>query len=96
MCGFLTPVLNFIYAHPAKVINSAGLLFDIAGAWFVAWEVVNQYKGHKVNPNPLFDDLQGEETPEFKQWEKRKLTIMSLGLGSLTIGFILQIISNFI
>lgn len=93
MCSFLTPVLNFIYAHPAKVFNSAGLIFDIAGAWFVAWEVVNQYRGIKVN---VGWGATGEDSEEYKQWEKKKLTKMSLGLGFLTIGFMLQIVSNFI
>jgi hypothetical protein len=93
MCGFLTSVLNFIYVHPAKVVNSTGLLFDIVGAWFVVWEVVNQFRGNKVGLN--WDDT-GQETYEFTQWENRKFTIMLLGLGCLTIGFILQIVSNFI
>lgn len=93
MCCSLTTFFNFLYTHLAKVVNSAGLLFDIAGAWFVAWEVVNQFRGNKTELT--WDEL-GEETPEYKQWEKGKLTIMSLGLGCLTIGFILQIISNFI
>jgi hypothetical protein len=32
----------------SKLISSVGLLFDIAGAWFVAWEVTNQFKGQKT------------------------------------------------
>jgi hypothetical protein len=32
-----------------KVINSVGLVFDMIGAGFVAWEVIKQYKGKKYS-----------------------------------------------
>lgn len=32
-----------------KIVNSTGLAFDIVGAWFIAWEVTNQFKGEKTH-----------------------------------------------
>lgn len=79
-----------------RVINSVGLAFDIVGAWLVAIEIVKKFKGEKYEKNPsLFaaDDPPFDST-EYKKWELLKLMYMKLGLGCLTVGFILQILSN--
>jgi hypothetical protein len=79
-----------------------GLVFDIIGAWFVAWEVVRQFHGKKHEPVCIItcSDMSAGpppvETEDFKKWEKQKYFRMKLGLAALTIGFILQILSNFI
>jgi hypothetical protein len=36
-----------------KFINSGGLVLDILGAWFLAWEIVNQFKGNDCEAQPL-------------------------------------------
>lgn len=81
-----------------KYINSIGLLLDIAGAWFVAWEVVSQYQGDKFHKSPTWSEIfdSPKETDPFKKYEKSKLLKMKIGLGCLTLGFALQIISNFL
>ena len=81
-----------------KIINSVGLLLDIIGAWFIAFEVVKQYKGEKFFVEAqTWDDTLGknsEEMPEYTAWEKSKYIKMWIGLILLTIGFSLQIYSN--
>ena len=80
-----------------KIVNSIGLLFDIAGAWLVAWEVVKQFKQCQYNPQ-LFDDIgnQLEKNPNFEKWEKNKFKKMRLGLALLTFGFLFQLASNWL
>jgi hypothetical protein len=84
-----------------KLVNSIGLIFDITGAWFVGWEVVQQYKG-KRQDLPSERDSNGcitldiEETPEYTQWEKRKYLKMKWGLGLITFGFVMQFISTWL
>ncbi|HDY86992.1 MAG TPA: hypothetical protein ENH82_02620 [bacterium] len=81
-----------------KIVNSVGLFLDIIGAWFIAFEVVKQYKGQKFFVEAqTWDDTFGkypEELPEYTAWEKSKYIKMWIGLFLLTIGFSLQIYSN--
>ena len=79
-----------------KFINSVGLAFDIAGAWLVATEVVKQFKGKKYDKDPSLyaADKPPYDSGEYKKWESSKFIRMWIGLICLTIGFILQIISN--
>lgn len=80
-----------------KLINSIGLLFDICGAWFVAWEVLFQYRGQKHCQQQTWNEIFAgpRETDGYKKYEKNKYLKMWIGLSCLTIGFLLQIISNF-
>ena len=80
----------------AKIINSIGLVFDVVGAFLVAYEVVKQFKGRRyeesmagagVDPPP-------KETREFTSWESTKFKKMRRGLLFLILGFVLQMISN--
>lgn len=80
-----------------KIVNSAGLICDLIGAWLVAWEVVKQFHGKKI----IDDGVQcgaspATESNEYIEWEKTKYYRMKIGLIFLTTGFILQIISNWI
>ena len=79
-----------------KLINSIGPGFDILGAWFVAWEVVRQYQGKKYYPQITWNEVFAgpKETDEYKKYEKKKYTRMWIGLSFLTLGFSLQITSN--
>jgi hypothetical protein len=81
-----------------KIFNTVGLLFDLVGAWFVAYEVINKFKGIEYDPIPT---LIGESPPPQKSiayhmWEIRRNKLMLFGLFCLTLGFILQIIANWI
>ena len=81
-----------------KDINSIGLLFDIAGAWLVATEVVKQFKGTKYEKDPTWDGLVKPpfDSAEYRKWEASKFRFMWIGLFCLTVGFSLQIISNYL
>lgn len=79
-------------------INTIGLIFDIVGAWFVAWEVVRKFKGQKIDKDPHIyaADDPPFETEEYKKWESSKYKFMWCGLICLTMGFGLQIWSNYL
>lgn len=78
------------------ILNSIGLFFNIVGAWLVAIEVVRQYKGKKYRDNISIDEANepARETPQYQKWEESKYKWMKWGLVFLTLGFLLQIISN--
>ncbi len=87
----------------AKIINSVGLVFDMFGAWLVAWEVIKQYKGKKYASHDsshsvggINEDRSPTDTPEFKKHEHEKYRYMKIGLIFLLFGFGLQIVSNWI
>lgn len=79
-------------------INTIGLIFDIAGAWLVALEVVRKFHGKKIDKDPHLyaADDPPYETEEYKKWESSKHKFMWYGLICLTIGFGLQIASNYL
>ena len=84
-------------SHIDKIVNSTGLICDLIGAWFVAWEVVRQFGGSKYERQELqFGSFQPKESLDYRGWELNKYFRMKIGLTFLTIGFILQIISNWI
>ncbi len=82
--------------------SSLGLIFDIIGAWLVAWEVVKQYKGERfVSPNESMAFMTDTsnlppavEHPQYMTYETIKYRKMKWGLAFLTIGFILQLVPN--
>ena len=83
------------------LITTIGLIFDLIGAWLVAWEIVQQYKGEKFAPVDIANlniDSTAEdivkEHPGYKIFETSKYRKMKWGIFSLTFGFILQIIPN--
>jgi len=81
-----------------QVLNSIGLGFDIYGSWLVLYEVVKRFKGNELLRTPTIcgSSPAPEKTPEFKSWEDKRYRKMKLGLYILTLGFICQIISNWI
>lgn len=103
-------MLTFLCENVQALTNSIGLLFDIAGAWLVGWEVVRQYRGQKVrvgagvlrsdylgsDGTPVVAGQHAENTEEYKTWELKKYLRMKLGLFFLTIGFLLQLVSNWL
>jgi hypothetical protein len=103
-------MISFLLAHLQASINTLGLLLDIAGAWLVAWEVVRQFHGAKTrvaggvlrtdylgsDGTPVVDGQRAEDTQEFVFWEQKKYKRMKIGLGFLTVGFLLQLVSNWV
>ena len=81
-----------------KILNSFGLVFDIIGAWFIANEVVNKFKGKQLLPTPTImgKSPPPEKTREYKEWESNHFNRMKIGLCLITIGFILQGISSWL
>lgn len=74
-----------------------GLVCDIAGALCVAFEVFKRYKGNPIEQSQSLKDVdypKPQHTEEYRVWEKSKLSAMSIGLGLLIVGFILQIIGT--
>lgn len=88
----------------AQCLNTIGLICDIFGAWFVAWEVVKQFQSKRYdvseisfvpeNMGPGKQDQRVTETQDYQGWERRKYRRMKLGLGLLTVGFLLQILAT--
>ena len=82
--------------------STIGLIFDIIGAWLVAFEVVKQYKGARfISPNESMATMTdtsnlppAAEHPQYMNYEAIKYRDMKWGLAFLTIGFILQIVPN--
>ena len=81
-----------------KDVNSLGLLFDIAGAWLVAIEVVKQFRGRKYEIDRTWNGFGKPpwDSDEYRQWESSKFKFMWGGLLCLTLGFSLQITSNYL
>lgn len=93
----------WIVANIGRVINSAGLVLDIVGAFLVASEVVRQYRGKKyeepqgfVISKPFITGLEVKETAEYAGWEVRRYRSMKCGLVCLTTGFLFQIVSTWL
>lgn len=80
--------------------NTAGLLFDLIGAAFLAYEIV------KVNIHePTIDvgdagALNGGTrlitNPLYEKSEKRKLRYMRIGMFFFVVGFLLQMLATWI
>ena len=79
----------------SKIINTTGLLFDIAGATLVSFEVIKQFKGpkYKIDPSWTGAKFPPQDTDKYKGWEEAKYNRMKWGLGLLITGFCLQILS---
>lgn len=76
------------YHEAASIV---GLVSDIIGAWFVAFEVVRKFEGEMVRVKPWNVDTDIPEiTPEYRAWEQRRNRWMKRGLGFLTFGFAFQ------
>jgi hypothetical protein len=92
---------SWIVINTTQLLNIIGIAFDICGAYFVAYEVVRQFKGQQFRRGVGTSIGDGnvttpapKPTEEFKNWEARKKRNMAIGLGLLTFGFLLQILGN--
>lgn len=93
--------MEWCIQHINPISNLVGLLFDMIGAWLVAWEVVKQYNGPKYEPKNIPSrNIQSTarpevtEHPDYKTSETNKYRKMKWGLGCLTTGFIIQMLPN--
>jgi hypothetical protein len=76
----------------ANVLNSFGLVLDIAGAYLLfrfGLPASIDREGHVHLIDASVNVEEKEKARRYDQWGQ-------VGLGSLIIGFILQIISNFV
>lgn len=88
---------SFFCSNIQAIINSVGLVLDIFGAGCVAFEVLNQFKGELTEVTvDNWKETKIEKTKDYLKWEKKKQMIMTLGLLLLFLGFVLQILSNWI
>lgn len=98
----LAECLTWACANLAPLINSVGLVFELVGAFFVAYEVVQQFRGEKICVDsgwvtgPHIVDQEVDETPDFHMWESKKYRSMKYGLLWLTVGLLLQLVSNWV
>jgi hypothetical protein len=81
-----------------KIVNSIGLVLDIIGAWLVAIEVVKQFRGCKYSERRTWAQLVegAKESEEYENWQILNHKWMLGGLVLLTIGFLLQLASNWL
>ncbi|MCK9389107.1 MAG: hypothetical protein M0Q22_12055 [Sulfuritalea sp.] len=96
-------MIEFPCQYIQQIINSIGLAFDIAGAIFVAHEVVAEFHGEKyeagIGSGPIGGIPTNDppvETGDFKRFEAARLLRMKIGLGCLIVGFCFQFASNWI
>ena len=89
---------TFISNHLSQVLSSVGLLLDMVGAFFIAYEVVNKFKGQEYNPSPTTPGsiAPPTKTEQFSSWISLRNKVMITGLVLLTAGFSLQIWSNWV
>lgn len=93
-------MLSWIQTNAVALLNIVGIICDIFGAFFVASEVVRQFKGNKHKQSTGFSigdfvsNPPPEETEEYKQWDLRKYRNMKIGLCLLVLGFGLQVVAN--
>ena len=87
-----------------------GLILDIIGAGFVTTEVVDQFNGNnfEVTPGvattnyfgsdgtPIIAAQRAEERNEYKGLELKKYWRMKIGLVFLVLGFLFQLLSNWV
>jgi hypothetical protein len=92
-------VIMWIYAHSGQMWTTVGLLCDICGAFLVASEVVQQFRGKKLEDARALTEsgsfvfgAKGGESREYQSWEASKYRKMRWGLVFLVIGFLLQAI----
>jgi hypothetical protein len=70
-----------------KILSTAGLVFDIGGAWLVAIEVIKRFEGERVGEgfeSPYEERGRPTMTRDYEHYERSRHQWM------LTVGFMLQ------
>jgi hypothetical protein len=76
-----------------------GLFADIIGVILVGFEIINKYEGDFVELSQKLEDMDYSRPAlksDYKSWALKKHKVMSLGLGILIFGFLLQIAGTLI
>lgn len=96
-----THMFNWIYLNAIALANMCGIAMDIAGAYFVAYEVVRRFHGEKYESGIGSGPIGGVPTVDppiesiaFSEFERRRFRNMKLGMVLLTVGFALQFLAN--
>lgn len=73
--------------------SSLGIVLDILGAWFLAFEFWRKFEGQPFIGRPLTygGTTDVHTSREFRQWELKRYWLGMIGLVMLTIGFLLQL-----
>jgi len=81
--------------NPSELSAFIGLLLTGIGSIFVAYEVVNKFRGesHRAKNAGWNGKSDVEETEPYKEWISRRNVIMSIGLGMILFGTLLQMYS---
>lgn len=70
----------------------SGIITVMVGSWFVAYEVVNQFRGQSHAVSVAYGGPgTPRKLPEFLSYEARRNKFMWLGLLLITVGSALQI-----
>ena len=89
--------MNWFLLNLVPLLNMLGIVFDAVGAFFVASEVVRQFRGRQFGATVMFDSSfapPASETEEYKRWAHLKTRDMIKGLIFLAVGFLLQFVAN--
>ena len=78
-----------------KVLSSIGLGLDVVGAFLIAFNVFNDFKGTKFVLGQTYGTFLNPptETAEFKAWSKRNFIFACFGLLLLFGGFGFQVLA---
>jgi len=81
-----------------QIASSVGIALVAAGTWFVAYEVVNRFRGysHKGVDVRVDGSGVGERSDEFRKWEMKRAFWMWAGLFLITLGSGLQVYGTLI
>ena len=97
----LATMLQWTCLNVIALANMIGIVMDIFGAYFIAYEVVRRYRGEKYESGIGSGPIGGvptndapNETLYFQAFERRRFRNMTLGLVLLTVGFALQFLAN--
>ena len=85
----------------SRVVSTIGLLFDIAGAWVLAWSLfVSKKEAIQLGGTPWMPSGDSDDDEFFKVPLISHFLVQSkrakIGLGFLVLGFILQILGAWV
>lgn len=73
-------------------LSIGGIVLVMVGSWFVAYEVVNQFRGQSHTVSVGYGGPgTPHKLPEFITYEARRNQFMWVGLALITIGSLLQV-----
>lgn len=88
-----------------EIVGTVGLLLDLVGALMIGFEFFKKFDGDKFRPDaglavhPLKGVIHQSEvqpTDDYMKWDAKREKMAKIGLAMLCIGFILQIVANWV